>query len=146
MAPRWFSLNVMPAQFHWTRRPGLPGWSMRAFSPSVAKNPPTSPPLVGFGSTHLSAMLCLLLIQDGAERMMVLHYQITVKEYLEDSWSTWFDGLTITHAADGTTTLVGPVRDQSALYGLIDKARDLGLTLVAVGRSDLPDLSGEPLA
>jgi len=91
-------------------------------------------------------MLCLLMIQDGAERMMVLHEQITVKEYLEDSWSEWFDGLTISHAADGTTTLAGPVRDQSALYGLIDKARDLGLTLVAVGRSDLPDLSGEPLA
>jgi hypothetical protein len=33
--------------------------------------------------------------------MMVLHEQITIKEYLEDSWSTWFDGLTITHAADG---------------------------------------------
>ena len=26
--------------------------------------------------------------------MMVLHYQITIKEYLEDSWFTWSDGLT----------------------------------------------------
>jgi hypothetical protein len=60
------------------------------------------------------------------------HYQITINEYLEDSWAAWFDGLTITHAPDGTTTLAGPVRDQSALYGLIDKARDLGLTLVSV--------------
>lgn len=77
---------------------------------------------------------------------MVLHYQITVKEYIEDSWSTWFDGLTITHAADGATTLAGPIRDQSALYGLIDKARDLGLTLVAVGRSDPPGRASEPLA
>ncbi len=76
--------------------------------------------------------------------MMALHYQITVKEYLEDSWSTWFDGLTITHAADGTTTLAGAVRDQAALYGLIDKARDLGLTLVAVGRSASPGLADEP--
>lgn len=75
---------------------------------------------------------------------MVLHYQITVKEYLEASWSAWFDGLTITHAADGATTLAGPVRDQSALYGLIDKARDLGLTLVAVGRSAPPDIADEP--
>jgi hypothetical protein len=75
--------------------------------------------------------------------MMVLYYQITVKEYLEDSWSSWFDGLTITHAADGTTTLAGPVRDQSALYGLIDKARDLGLTLVAVGRSAPPGRTDE---
>ena len=75
---------------------------------------------------------------------MVLHYQITLKEYLEDSWSTWFDGLAITHAADGTTTLAGVVRDQSALYGLIDKARDLGLTLVAVGASAPPALADEP--
>jgi hypothetical protein len=73
--------------------------------------------------------------------MMVLYYQITVKEYLEDSWSTWFDGLMITHDADGMSTLAGAVRDQSALYGLIDKARDLGLTLVAVGRS-APHLAG----
>ena len=71
------------------------------------------------------------------------HYQITVKEYLEDSWSTWFDGLAINHAADGTTMLSGAVRDQSALYGLIDKARDLGLTLVAVGRSAPPDRADE---
>jgi len=65
---------------------------------------------------------------------MALHYHITGTEYLDDSWSTWFDGLTITHGTDGTSTLAGAVRDQSALYGLIDKARDLGLTLVAVGR------------
>ena len=77
---------------------------------------------------------------------MNLHYQITVKEDLEDSRAAWFDGLTISHAADGTTTLAGPVRDQSALYGLIDKARDLGLTLLAVGRSALPDLADEPRA
>ena len=75
---------------------------------------------------------------------MVLHYQITVKEHLDDSWSTWFDGLTITHDADGMSTLAGAVRDQSALYGLIDKARDLGLTLVAVGRSAPPNLADEP--
>jgi hypothetical protein len=78
--------------------------------------------------------------------MMVLHYQITVKEHLDDSWSMWFDGLAISYAADGTTTLAGPVRDQSALYGLIDKARDLGLTLVAVGCSASPDRADEPLA
>ena len=63
---------------------------------------------------------------------MTLYYHITVKEYLEDSWATWFDGLTITHAANGATALAGWIRDQSALYGLIDKARDLGLTLVSV--------------
>ena len=63
---------------------------------------------------------------------MALHYQITVKGYLDASWSAWFDGLTITHDAAGNTRLSGAIRDQSALYGLIDKARDLALTLVAV--------------
>ena len=63
---------------------------------------------------------------------MALHYQITVNEMLDASWSAWFDGLTITHNADGNTLITGLVRDQTALYGLIDKARDLGLTLVKV--------------
>jgi hypothetical protein len=76
--------------------------------------------------------------------MMVLHYQITVKEHRDESWSTWFDGLTITHDADGMSTLAGAVRNQSALYGLIDRARDLGLTLVAVGRFAPPNIADEP--
>lgn len=62
---------------------------------------------------------------------MALHYQITVKGTLDASWSAWFDGLTITYDA-GNTRLTGMIRDQTALYGLIDKARDLALTLVAV--------------
>ena len=61
----------------------------------------------------------------------------------QDSWAAWFDDLTISHAPDGATTLEGSIRDQSALYGLIDKARDLGLTLVAVGRSAPPDRADE---
>jgi hypothetical protein len=77
------------------------------------------------------------------ELMMGRHYYITVAEHLDDSWSTWFDGLTITHNTDGTSRLEGPVRDQSALYGLIDRARDLGLTLVAVGQSAPPSLADE---
>ena len=96
-------------------------------------------------------MLCLLVIADvwrytwnEEEMTMARHYYITVTEHLDASWSTWFDGLTITHDTHGTSTLAGVVRDQSALYGLIDKARDLGLTLVAVGHSAPPGLADEP--
>ncbi len=63
---------------------------------------------------------------------MPLHDQITVKGALDDDWSAWFDGLTITHDTAGDTLLEGAIRDQTALYGLIAKARDLGLTLIAV--------------
>ena len=69
---------------------------------------------------------------DEVEMNMALHYRITVNEHLDDSWSAWFDGLTISHAPSGATTLAGAVRDQTALYGLIARARDLGLTLIAV--------------
>ncbi len=65
---------------------------------------------------------------------MPAYYQIRVKGYLDLDWSTWFDGLTITHDADGCTTMVGRVADQAALYGLIGKARDLGLILISVAR------------
>jgi hypothetical protein len=60
--------------------------------------------------------------------------QIRVKTHLDLDWSAWFDQLTITHDADGCTTISGKVADQAALYGLIGKVRNLGLTLVAVQR------------
>jgi hypothetical protein len=49
-------------------------------------------------------------------------YQIRVRGHLNVGWSGWFDGLTITHEANGDTTLTGPVVDQAALYGLISRA------------------------
>jgi hypothetical protein len=68
--------------------------------------------------------------------MMRVCYQIRVKEHLAPHWSEWFGGMAITHDADGATTLEGPVEDQAALYGIIGKARDLGLTLLAVIRQE----------
>ena len=67
---------------------------------------------------------------------MPLYYRIRVKGHLDLTWSAWFDGLTLTHEANGDTTLYGPVVDQAALYGLIGRARDLGLTMLAVVRSE----------
>jgi hypothetical protein len=61
-------------------------------------------------------------------------YRIRVRGHLASHWAAWFAGLTLTQHPDGTTTLEGPVRDQAALYGLISRARDLGLTLLIVQR------------
>jgi len=68
--------------------------------------------------------------------MRAAYYQIRVSGHLDRHWSEWFDNLTITHDADGGTTLVGFIPDQAALYGLLNKACDLGLTLIAVARLD----------
>jgi hypothetical protein len=44
----------------------------------------------------------------------------------------WFEGLAVTLEENGNTLLSEPVVDQAALYGLLKKVRDTGLTLVAV--------------
>jgi len=59
-------------------------------------------------------------------------YEIRIKGHLDNRWAERFEGLSFTHASDGTTTLSGPVVDQAALYGLLRKVRDLGLPLVSV--------------
>jgi hypothetical protein len=61
-------------------------------------------------------------------------YQIRLKGILSDQWSDWFDGMSLRSDAEGSTILTGPVADQAALYGLLDKTRDLGLTLISVTR------------
>ena len=44
------------------------------------------------------------------------------------------DGLAIERERDGTTTLTGPVADQAALHGLLNRIRDLNVTIVSVRR------------
>ena len=64
------------------------------------------------------------------------HYEIRVGGHLDEHWATWFDGLTLTHHDDGTTTLRGAVSDQAELHGLLVKVRDIGAILVSVSTID----------
>ena len=59
-------------------------------------------------------------------------YEIRLQGRLDPRWSAWFDGLTLTAEADGTTVLAGPVIDQAALHGVLSRLRDLGLPLISV--------------
>jgi hypothetical protein len=61
-------------------------------------------------------------------------YRIRIRGHLDPVWSTWFDGLMVTLADDGTTELAGPLADQGALFGLLARLRDLGATLLLVER------------
>ncbi len=61
-------------------------------------------------------------------------YQIRVKGHLGPQWTDWFEGLAITLEEDGDTLLTGPIVDQAALYSLLRRVRDLGITLVSVNR------------
>jgi len=59
-------------------------------------------------------------------------YEIRVQGHLDTRWAAWFDGLTLTHGSDGTSIIYGPVADQAALHGLLQRIRDLGLPLISV--------------
>ncbi len=65
-------------------------------------------------------------------------YEIRVKGHLDQRWSAWFDGLTVTHLEDGNTLLAGPVVDQAALHSLLSKLHSLNLTLISVARKEEP--------
>ena len=70
-------------------------------------------------------------------------YQIRLRGHLDDQWTDWFGGLTITLEENGDTLLTGPIVDQAALFGLLKKVRDLGLPLVSIDcvEPDQPDVS-----
>jgi hypothetical protein len=59
-------------------------------------------------------------------------YEICVRGRLGDRWAAWFDGMEITDPGDGTTVLRGPVVDQAALHGLLQRLRDVGLHLISL--------------
>jgi hypothetical protein len=61
-----------------------------------------------------------------------LRYEIRLAGRLDPRWTAWFDGMALTTADDGTTALRGPVTDQAALHGLLQKVRDLGVPLLSV--------------
>ena len=63
-------------------------------------------------------------------------YEIRLTGHLDSHWTAWFDGLTVSYNTDGTTVISGPITDQAALHGVLQRVRDLGLPLVSVIRVD----------
>ena len=61
--------------------------------------------------------------------------RIRVRGIVGEQSSEWLAVLTITPQADGATLLVGPLRDQAALHGLLSKLCGTGLPLLSVRRT-----------
>ncbi len=59
-------------------------------------------------------------------------YEIRIKNHLGDHWMKWFVADKIERLESGVTALIVRVPDQPALHGLLDRIRDLNLTLISV--------------
>lgn len=70
-------------------------------------------------------------------------YRIWVKGHLTTAWSDWFEGLAITLTEEGESELSGPLADQAALLGVLNRLHNLGLTLLVVARADQSSNQGE---
>jgi hypothetical protein len=58
--------------------------------------------------------------------------KIRVKGHLSEQWVDWLGGLKIKNLPEGQAELSGPLPDQSALYGVLNQLRDLGVSLVSL--------------
>jgi len=61
------------------------------------------------------------------------HYQICLEGKLDERWLRWFEGLEVNVSSDNQTVIRGEF-DQSALHGLFNRIRDLGVILISVHR------------
>lgn len=66
-------------------------------------------------------------------------YEIRVKDHLSQHWYTWFEGWSITNLDEGEVLLSNTSVDQSGVHGILNKIRDLNLTLISVIRIPTKD-------
>ena len=58
-------------------------------------------------------------------------FRITVRGRLSERFAARFDALTV-EAGEGVTVLIGDLRDQAQLYGVLERIADCGLELAGV--------------
>lgn len=66
-------------------------------------------------------------------------YELRIREHLDETRVSWFEGLTIIRQDDDTTLLAGVLPDQSALLGVLMKIHNLNLTLIAIRQVESDD-------
>ncbi len=72
-----------------------------------------------------------------------MYYAIHVQGHLSPSWQDRFGGLCIEQLATGTTRLSGTLPDQAALHGVLLQIIRLGLTLLSLETSEVPNETGD---
>lgn len=66
-------------------------------------------------------------------------FEIHVKGQLDSRWSEWFEGLEVKLLDNGEMILLGPIVDQAALMGVLNKLSHLNLALLSVNEVNKKD-------
>ena len=64
------------------------------------------------------------------------YYQIHIQGHLGENWSDWLQAFQIQYNENGITVLTGPVIDQAALRGLLERLFDLGIPILSFRQLD----------
>ena len=72
-------------------------------------------------------------MRGGTDKKMN-RYEIVIQGYIDQRREDWFAGLEITQLPGGRSLLAGEVVDQAALYGILNRIRDMGLNLLSIKR------------
>ena len=75
--------------------------------------------------------------------MAASRYRIVMRGRLSERFESAFEGMAL-EPGPNQTVLVGDVRDQAHLYGLLDRLREFGIELLAVEPAGASDISREP--
>ena len=78
----------------------------------------------------------MVTIESNSDADSVDVYRIRVKGQLDPSWSDWLGGFTILPQGDDSTLLVGPIVDQVALQGILNKLYGMNLNLLSLERAN----------
>jgi len=61
-----------------------------------------------------------------------VYYHIYIQGHLGENWSDWLQDFQIDRNENGITILTGPIVDQAALRGLLDRLFDLGVLILSI--------------
>ena len=64
------------------------------------------------------------------------HYEIVVAGHVDERWISSYGAMNVEHRSTGETVLSGPIEDQAALHGILNRIRDMNLTLINVKRKE----------
>ena len=67
-----------------------------------------------------------------------MYVEIRIKGTLKEDWSDWLEGLSVSNQGNGETVLNGPISDQAALLGLLNRIHGLNLQLLSFSQNDKP--------